>query len=907
MRPTPPEHNLRADEPIFTGLFTGHQHDHRPRGWRSRVATFVAVCSAMALTLTGVCLVTESPAGAAGSTDYVTSGGTGSCASNSASNGLATIAAALSCSVSGDTISVGPGTFAGGFTISDDVVLRGAGPSTVVTGPFTTGLNEITVADATTVTIEDLAVDGGLGQSTATTNGGILAGSGSLTLAHVSVTDAENLNTGDGGPVYGAVADLPPSGTAADLTVYDSTLANNTAVTTDQGGALVLSSSANAPASAATVVNSTITGNTGLSVGAISANDFGLTVRDSTISGNTGSITGTGGIELLGTSTLTMADTIVASNNVSHPGVTPDCRTAGSSGPLQDGGHNLIGIDATIADFGCGFVNGFAGDLVGTATSAIDPVLGALGHNGGPTETLALLSGSPAIGAGGAADCEASPVNDRDQRGHARRAATRGCDIGAYDTGGSATQTLATDYVTSGGTGSCASNSASNGLATIAAALSCSVSGDTISVGPGTFAGGFTISDDVVLRGAGPSTVVTGPFTTGLNEITVADATTVTIEDLAVDGGLGQSTATTNGGILAGSGSLTLAHVSVTDAENLNTGDGGPVYGAVADLPPSGTAADLTVYDSTLANNTAVTTDQGGALVLSSSANAPASAATVVNSTITGNTGLSVGAISANDFGLTVRDSTISGNTGSITGTGGIELLGTSTLTMADTIVASNNVSHPGVTPDCRTAGSSGPLQDGGHNLIGIDATIADFGCGFVNGFAGDLVGTATSAIDPVLGALGHNGGPTETLALLSGSPAIGAGGAADCEASPVNDRDQRGHARRAATRGCDIGAYDTGGLALPLSVTTRSLPAGTVGLAYSATLAATGGTTPYSWAVTTGTLPPGLSLDASTGTITGVPTAPGATKFTVTLTDSTTPTPKTAARVLSIRVLSST
>ncbi|HVC68667.1 MAG TPA: Ig domain-containing protein [Acidimicrobiales bacterium] len=464
-----------------------------------------------------------------------------------------------------------------------------------------------------------------------------------------------------------------------------------------------------------------------------------------------------------------------------------------------------------------------------------------------------------------------------------------------------------TYYVSSGGTGSCTSNSASNGLATIASALSCSASGDTISVGPGTFAGGFTISDDVVLRGAGPATVITGPFTTGLNEITVADATTVSIEDLAVDGGLGQAGGTTaNGGILAGSGALTLADVSVTDAENLNTGDGGPNYGAVADLPPSGTAADLTVLDSTLAGNAAATTDRGAALDLGSSTATPASSATVVNSTLTGNAGESVGAVSADYFGLTVRDSTISGNSGSIGGSGGIELLGTSTLTMADSILASNNVSQGGVTPDCRSAGTPGFLIDDGHNLVGIDTTvgtIASYGCGFVNGTDGDLVGTATGPIDPMLGALGHNGGPTETLALLSGSPAIGAGAAADCEASPVNDLDQRGDARNATVRGCDIGAYDSGGvIGAPLSVTTRSLPAGEVGRAYSATLAASGGTAPYHWA-RSGHLPAGLSLDRSTGIISGTPTTPGHSKLTIRLTDSATPKRHKAHAKFSIQV----
>ncbi len=72
-----------------------------------------------------------------------------------------------------------------------------------------------------------------------------------------------------------------------------------------------------------------------------------------------------------------------------------------------------------------------------------------------------------------------------------------------------------------------------------------------------------------------------------------------------------------------------------------------------------------------------------------------------------------------------------------------------------------------------------------------------------------------------------------------------------------------------------------------PLSITTTSLPSGTVGTAYSATLSATGGTSPYTWSVAAGSLPTGLSLSASVGTISGTPTASGSFTFTIQVTDS--------------------
>ena len=72
-----------------------------------------------------------------------------------------------------------------------------------------------------------------------------------------------------------------------------------------------------------------------------------------------------------------------------------------------------------------------------------------------------------------------------------------------------------------------------------------------------------------------------------------------------------------------------------------------------------------------------------------------------------------------------------------------------------------------------------------------------------------------------------------------------------------------------------------------PLSITTASpLTSGTLGTAYSVTLAATGGTSPYTWNVSAGTLPAGLALSAA-GVLSGTPTAAGTFNFTAQVTDS--------------------
>lgn len=90
-----------------------------------------------------------------------------------------------------------------------------------------------------------------------------------------------------------------------------------------------------------------------------------------------------------------------------------------------------------------------------------------------------------------------------------------------------------------------------------------------------------------------------------------------------------------------------------------------------------------------------------------------------------------------------------------------------------------------------------------------------------------------------------------------------------------------------------------------PMQVTTSSLPNGMVGTAYSQTLGEQNGLAPLTWAVTSGSLPAGLSLDASTGAITGTPTAPGISSFTVQATDAES-VPVTASASLTITVAAS-
>jgi len=92
--------------------------------------------------------------------------------------------------------------------------------------------------------------------------------------------------------------------------------------------------------------------------------------------------------------------------------------------------------------------------------------------------------------------------------------------------------------------------------------------------------------------------------------------------------------------------------------------------------------------------------------------------------------------------------------------------------------------------------------------------------------------------------------------------------------------------------------------IAVPaLTLTPATLPSGVVGVAYSQTLATTGGVAPYTYAVTAGALPGGLTL-AANGTLSGTPTAAGTFNATITVTDSTTGTAATLAQAYTIEIV---
>jgi hypothetical protein len=174
---------------------------------------------------------------------------------------------------------------------------------------------------------------------------------------------------------------------------------------------------------------------------------------------------------------------------------------------------------------------------------------------------------------------------------------------------------------------------------------------------------------------------------------------------------------------------------------------------------------------------------------------------TIINSTLSGNSvvgnshGQPIGRSGAiwTGFGegsVAIDSSTIAGN--SANGSGG-GILGGIDMAMTNSIVANN------VGGNCNISVLSTASK--GYN-ISSDAT-----CNFTG--AGDL-----NSIDPRLGTLAYHGGATETIPLLTGSPAIDAGDPSGCtdDHGVLLKTDQRGMPRpdREDKAGCDMGAYES-------------------------------------------------------------------------------------------------
>jgi hypothetical protein len=371
-------------------------------------------------------------------------------------------------------------------------------------------------------------------------------------------------------------------------------------------------------------------------------------------------------------------------------------------------------------------------------------------------------------------------------------------------------------------------------------------SGDTVNFAAGITTINLTSAELSINK----NLTITGP---GANLLTVQRSTAnafrvfgitgsfnVTISGITITGGYASDQASGGGGISNSGAMLTVTDCVVlgNGAENFYGGSGGGIYnfnGGTATIINSkvsnnsasrgggivNSGGTLRVTRCTLDGNTAydyggggIVNNGGGTVNLSNSTLAgnatcyscsasgggllnSSGTVNISNSTLSGNSALHGGGI-ANSGTLNIISSTITGNsatTASRASGGGIAGIANA----RNTIIAGNSAFR---NPDF-----DGELTSQGFNLIGNNSGAT------ITPTTGDQIGTAGSPIDPKLGPLQDNGGPTFTEALLSGSPALDKG------QSSGSNMDQRGFPRpvdlpgianAAGGDGSDIGAFES-------------------------------------------------------------------------------------------------
>jgi hypothetical protein len=375
----------------------------------------------------------------------------------------------------------------------------------------------------------------------------------------------------------------------------------------------------------------------------------------------------------------------------------------------------------------------------------------------------------------------------------------------------------------------------------LASTLSTAADGDVLSL-QGTCTGTFEVARDVTLVGVGGAVLDAQGAGTVL---TIDSGASVAVSNITFTGGNGTATSQSNAaaGGVQNAGVLTLTGVTVRgNTATVSRGQNGVggilnIFGGSLTLVNStvsgnGAAAtvpfdtavggifnaccggsSVTITNSTVSGNTASTPSDAFGGILNS---APGQVVTLTNSTVTGNSATAPGGPSA--FSMAV---------GGISNSGG-------TLALASTTLSANSVSEPngGFLPPvagvgnffggtATVAGSLIAAQSGGPNCSGLVAA-SDSGYNLDDGTtcAFAAANHSLSATNPLLDPAGlqDNGGPTRTIALPAGSPAVDAipPGALGCGTTLTTD--QRGVSRPSGA-GCDIGAYELVPQALSVSV----------------------------------------------------------------------------------------
>lgn len=343
---------------------------------------------------------------------------------------------------------------------------------------------------------------------------------------------------------------------------------------------------------------------------------------------------------------------------------------------------------------------------------------------------------------------------------------------------------------------------------TISNAISLTLPGDSIFVAPATYHESLFIPYTLKIFGSGAKTTIVdaGGISNQVAVVGSEPKVPVTLSRMTFRNASGEAD---GGGVYNCFGTLTVID-SIITANRIRHGNGAFGYGAGIYNCPSST---LILINTTVGNNSAEVGGaicNGGALtILNSTLSGNVARGgraggianygilNITNSTFTGNSstsdGLAGGILNGGLFqsagALSINNSTFSENTAAEGAGGGIFNVNGSTVTLQNSIFANN------AGGNCR-----GGIKSNGYNLS------SDSSCSFDR--VGDLNDT-----DPGLGPLQDNGGPTDTMALLPGSPAIDSGNPSGCTDGQGHllQTDQRGEPRpdKEDSGGCDRGAYE--------------------------------------------------------------------------------------------------
>jgi hypothetical protein len=497
-----------------------------------------------------------------------------------------------------------------------------------------------------------------------------------------------------------------------------------------------------------------------------------LSLTQCTISGN--SLTGNGsnaGAGISNAGSLTLSQCTVSANSANGSG--------GSGGGIENGGNLTLGntiVAANTATTNPNIAGAFT-DSGGNITSG-NPVLSALGNYGGPTQTMSPLADSPAIDAGNDA-ADASFPYDQRGAGYPRF-------VGLHVDTGAVEVNLPENIVIS--------SNADSGAASLRYAVVHATTGSTI-----TF--DISLSGQTIALTTGellPNSDLTVDASVLPNGLTISGnhnsrvfhvnaGTTCVLSALTIANGSNPS-----GGGISNAGTLTLNQCKVL-SNSAATG-GGIVNTGTLTLSQCTLSSNSTDGSADLSGGGAIYNSSGGALTLNQST-LSANAAGVRNYG---------GAILNDHSTMTLKQCTLSGNSSNYPG-GAISTSGTATLTQC---TISNNAST-----DNSNTGRGGGIDASGSVILRnsiVAGNTAPGGDPNIFGFFGDNGGNFTSG-NPMLLALGSYGGPTQTMALLAGSPAIDAG---DDTAAFSFANDQRGSRfPRVVGAHVDIGAYERGTL----------------------------------------------------------------------------------------------